>query len=1371
LSQKLRFEHLTLSDGLSNGRISCIEQDSTGFIWIGTNDGLNRFDGMKFKVFNHRPSDTNSISSNTIFSILCNGDKVWIGTRKGIDYYSSTEEIFYHIPIVDTPGYKENIYISKVFRDFKNRFFIATSRGLYLYNEQNKIFNKYFIPERGYEKLNRNEITCISQDRDSILWIGTQDLGVFTFHERKKLVSRITHFKNKINTLLNNKIFCIYEDNFNTIWIGSNEGLYAYNKNNGNILRYSYEPSKKNWLPHISVNTIFEDSRNNLWLATNGGLSKFNRKDASFTNYFHDDYDENSISNNSVRCIFDDFQHNLWIGSGENGINILKSKTIEFENFKRIPNKLNSLNYGYILSIMEDHQNNLWLGTNGGGIDIFETKTQQFKYLFPPTANISGRFASAILSLLEDNEGKIWIGTYLGGLVEYDQKTKKYLTYEFNPDNKKGLSNNIVNYLIQDSKKNIWIATNGGGVDILNKTTNQINNLRANSNSKSSLSNDFCTILYEDKKGIIWIGSYYGLNMFNPVTGINKIFLNNNQAGAISSDVVYSIYEDSKGRLWFGTDFGLNLLDSITKTFKTYTVEEGLPNNVINGILEDSHGYLWISTNKGLSKFDPELKKTTNYDLEDGLATLDYYHGAYFKSSKGIFYFGGTEGLTFFNPDKLGHGNYKAPLVFIDFYINNQTISPKQNSVLKSSITKAKRIVLNYDQSFINIDFTSLNFVNPNKDNFAYYLEGFDKQWNNIRNKRSASYTNLPPGNYTFYVKVTNENGNETYNSLYLIVKPPFWKTNYAYIFYVLLLCSLLYFIYSYLHSRTLYKQNLLVERIEKEKAIEINQAKIRFFINVSHDFKTPLTLIISPLEKLISSGNMLNPDERNHLYHLIYRNTLRLSRLINQVMDLRKIDTGNMKLYVTKNELVAFIKEIAVSFEEYAKNHSIDFSVESKFPSIILWFDIDKIEKVVYNILSNAFRYTHDGKSIKIIIDKPDKSEIAKIDPSLNPDGCIKIRVIDQGVGIPEDQHDQIFNRFHQVQTESLANPASSGIGLSIAKEFVEMHKGWITVKSKVKQGSEFSVILPLGQKHFKNEDLAMDKSYELTEKIESDIVKTGTNVQTENLYKVSLTDIRKKYKVLIVDDNYELRNFLLDNLQRKYNVLEASNGKEGLDIIYNHFPDLVVSDVMMPSMNGIELCKAIKADIKISHIPIILLTVLNSINNQIEGYEIGADDYVTKPFDLNLLEARIFNLIETRKKIIKKFIEELKPDPKSFSHNILDEKFIQKAVEIVNINISNYEFSAVDFAEQIRMSRSNLHIKLKSLTNQSATEFIRLIRLKKATEILSVNQHNISEVSYMVGFNSISYFNRCFKKQFGLTPSEFLNNGFKIKSVSDKD
>ncbi|HOT14834.1 MAG TPA: two-component regulator propeller domain-containing protein [Bacteroidales bacterium] len=1347
-SQKQLFFHLGVEDGLPNGVINCIAQDKTGFIWIGTNDGLIRYDGKYFKNFSYIPGDSTSLINNTIQDILCEGYNVWICTNKGVDRYNSKTERFSHIPILDD-GLKQSYAAFKIFKDLKGHLLIATQMGLYIYDE----FEHAIKPSEVEFGRKPIEISSISQDRDNDYWIGSRNYGVFTFNSKSKVAKPVVYMLNGKNALQNNKIFCLYEDNQHTVWIGTEEGLFSINKDTWQMERYVPVAGRNDALPHISVNKIVEDSRNNLWIGTNGGLAKFNRKDKRFINYYHDDNDPNSLTDNSIHSIFEDAQNNLWIGSGESGLNISRLHDIEFNNFVRKPNDPLSLSYAFVSSVLEDSQGNIWVGTNGKGINKYDAKTMRFQYFIPPSSNQVGTQTAAILSLIEDRNKNIWIGSYLGGLTVYNPKTQQYKTFEVNPADSGALNNNIVNCILEDSKGNIWVATNGGGVNIYQPATQKFKHIRT---GNSALSSDYCLVVKEDAQSNIWVGSYYGLNKIDTKTLKVTRFVNSSSPGAISADVIYSIYTDAKGRIWVGTNYGLNLYNPVNNTFTVFTTQNGLPNNVINGILGDNRGFIWLSTNRGLCKFDPENFRVVNYDKQDGIASLEFFHGACFKSKKGMLYFGGIRGLTFFNPDIIKTSSARMPLVLTELLVFNQVVKPGKNSILDKSITYTDEVKLKYNQSFITIGFAALNFSTSSKDNYSYYLDGIDRQWNNVGNNRYASYTNLPAGNYTFYVKSFNNAGLENQVSLKIIVKPAFYKTTFAYILYILLFIGLSYFTYSYIHSRTVYKHNLLIERMEKEKAVEINQAKIKFFINVAHEFKTPLTLIVSPVEKLLSSAKSLSFSEINHLHLVIYRNSMRLSRLMNQIMDLRRIDTGNIKLYVTEKEIVSFVREITLSFEDYAEKHNIKFSFESNVEHLNVWFDADKLEKVIYNLISNAFRYTPDGHSVKIIVEHAQ--------PEGNTEGIVRIIVEDKGIGIKKEHQKEIFNRFFQVPSEYSANPASSGIGLSIANEFIEMHHGHIAVDSEPGQGSTFTVTLPLGNKHFDKEEIIIaNESSELynPEFVVSETVEDEEANESENSLPAAGSASKRKFKLMIAEDNYELRNFLATSLSDTYTIFEAANGKEGLDLVNDHMPDIVITDVMMPVMNGIELCKAIKTNIKTSHIPVVILTVLNNYDNQLEGLETGADDYITKPFNISLLRARLINLIENRKKLIKRFVDEMKPEPDKLAQNSLDSKFLTKAFEIVEKNLTNTEFSAEDFASQIGMSRSNLHIKLKALTNQSATEFIRLYRLKKAAELLSNSQYNISEVSFMVGFNSISYFNRCFKLQFGLTPTEFMEKG----------
>jgi signal transduction histidine kinase/DNA-binding response OmpR family regulator len=792
-----------------------------------------------------------------------------------------------------------------------------------------------------------------------------------------------------------------------------------------------------------------------------------------------------------------------------------------------------------------------------------------------------------------------------------------------------------------------------------------------------------------------------------------------------------------------------------TGTFESYFETDGLPNNTINAVTGDDNGNLWIATNMGLAMFDPATGRIISFSTNDGLPGMEFHHGSYFKGANGTLYFGSKKGLAWFNPGNLKTIRYQYPLVITDFRIFSESILPGKGSPLEQTILKTDVIRLKYSQSFISFDFTALNFVNQGKDVFRYRLEGLEEKWITLSPEvRTASYSNLPPGNYVFHVKVTNAiTQNEAERQLRIIVHPPLWKSPVSYLFYWILLLISVFFFYRYLKARSQGKQNLLIERIEKEKAIEINQAKLRFFINVSHEFKTPLTLILSPLEKLIYREKELNPEERGGLYRLIYRNASRLSRLINQIMDLRKLDAGNMELYASQTEIVEFVYEVAAYFEEQARNHSIDFRIRPMEDQISTWVDREKFEKILFNLISNAFKYTPDGETIELTIGKADREESGAIE------GALKIVVSDTGTGIPQELQGRVFDRFFQAVADGHPNPASTGIGLSIVREFVGMHHGKITLSSTPGKGSVFAVYIPLGTKHLKPEEIvahpgehffAYSRVEEFSENETEPVVKADEKPVSD------INRVRKK--ILVVEDNYELRNFLMDNLEEFYDVYEAADGEEGLTLVHEVLPEIVISDVMMPKMTGIELCRAIKSDVKISHIPVVLITVLDAQTSQIEGLESGADDYLTKPFSIQVLELKVRNLMETRRKLVGKFMQEVDPDVKVMASNKTDERFLLKATAVVEKHLANPDFSAEDFAHELGMSRSNVHVKLRALVNQSSTEFIRTLRIKTAARLLATTDLNVSEVSFKVGFNNISYFNRCFKKHFSMPPSDYI-------------
>ncbi len=1356
--EALRFHHLSVNNGLSNSNVSCIYQDSTGYIWIGTEDGINRFNGQEINQYNSKYEGVESPRTNQI-SAMCQskGDDFWISHKKGIDHYTSDLDQFQPIPLKESDGESIKLPTLTLHKDNEGNVLAGTSRGIFSLDKTEGCFRRMIIPSANF--INNEEITYITSDRHGNYWIGTLNKGVYSYNIGSQVLTELSQVENGINTLVNNKIFHLYEDSNNSLWIGSEQGLYKYGLNDKSLVRFPTEPGKSNSLPHRTVSQIFEDNQNRLWVLTNAGLCKYNRSSNTFHVFRNNDSDPFSLSNNAIRCIMQDIHNNIWIGTYENGVNILKSKSIEFENVSKASNQNKGLNYAYVKSITGDMKDQIWIGTNGGGLNIYNYKENRFSYILPDEKTNGGIKSDAVNCLLFDERGILWIGTYLGGLTRYDPYRNIYKTFLHNPMDSTSISNNIINRLYLDSKKNLWISTNNGICRFIPEDESFITIRNTDEESAYSLTSVFCTVLLEDAEGMIWIGTYYGLNRLDPNTGIINKYLSSEKPGSLSDNNISAIMEDSEKRIWIGTSLGLNLFQPETGSFAFYTTADGLPNNSVNGIMEDSQGKLWISTNNGLSVMNPVTGSFSNFDFNDGLITTEFENGAYYQSPDRKFYFGGKKGYISFYPDKYKAAENRYSIIIDKLFINNKLVIPgEKKSPLTRSVSKTSLIELKYNQSFFGFDFASLNYINPEKDRYAYKLENFDDQWIDIGNKTTANYTNIPPGKYSFLIRVTHNNNSTSYSKpIQIQVFPPIWKTAYAYVFYILLIFTAIYLVWNYYNAKTIYKHNLQIERIENEKIIELNQSKLKFFINVSHEFKTPLTLIMSPIEKLIKSTEYRdNPELFLRTLKIIYRNAERLSRLISQIMDLRKIDTNNIKLGVNKYEFVQFVREIAEGFNDFAIDHAITFDIKSSVQALDVWFDHDKIEKSIFNILSNAFRYTPDRGIVIISIDRVQKGvDATKVAENTE---YVKVSISDNGKGISSEKINKIFNRFYQADDNILANPASSGIGLSIAKEFIEIHKGIITVESTLNQGSNFTIYLPLGKDHFSQEDFA-----EILPKINlTHLLSTQAYNPKRNTPKASNEPGNAKYKILVAEDNNELRNFILDNLELDYEVFEAGNGAEAMKMATSVHPNLILSDIMMPEISGYELCKQLKLNIDTSHIPIILITVISELDEQINAFDIGADDYVVKPFNMSLLEAKIRSILRNRLILTQKYMVEPRMEIHKLATNSLDEEFLKKAVDSVAKNMDNFDYSVEDICRELALSRSRLHIKLKALTNQSATEFIRATRLRRAATLLENPRYNISEVSYMVGFNNISYFNRCFRKHFNKTPSEYQKDPF---------
>ena len=853
-----------------------------------------------------------------------------------------------------------------------------------------------------------------------------------------------------------------------------------------------------------------------------------------------------------------------------------------------------------------------------------------------------------------------------------------------------------------------------------------------------------------DQVGNLWIATEVeGLKKFNIKTQKVTTYAENKTIpNSISSNGVLSILIDSKDRFWVGTKNGLDLFDTVKNSFKNFTVNQGLPNNYIYGILEDSKHFLWLSTNNGICRFDPETHQSIAFTLKDGLQSVQFNRWSFYKLSNGEMAFGGINGFNLFNPDQFKENKTLPRLYITELQISNQAILPKKGSILEQDISFTKELQLSYNQNSLTFGFIALTFTQPEKCQYTCMLEGFDKQWNTIGTRRAATYTNLSPGTYIFRVKASNNNGvwSEKEASLKIIIKPPFWKTYPAYVFYLIILIGALYMFRKHTIIAINLKNELLIKRIEFEKIKQVNQIKLNFFTHISHELRTPLTLIIGPLENTIKNG-VFNKFQ----LETMLRNSKRLLQLINQLLDFRKIETCSMEVSVSEINLESLISEVIYAFEPYADLHKQTISLSCPNHSIAIWADVEMLEKIFFNLLSNAIKFTPDGGTIQVKIENYGSSENFM-------NGYAEIRVSDNGIGISEQNKEAIFNSFFQEMNSFEHHTTGSGIGLALVKELVGMHHGKIWVESQKNHGSCFIVQLGIGKDHFSKEQLHHSQdsnkiNQHLQKQIAEDFELQNTNVSIDETKK----HLKNLPTILIIEDNIDMQLFVAGLLEHKYNIILANNGKKGFDLCTEKIPDIVISDIIMPEMDGLVLCHALKSDIRTSHIPIIMLTAKSSDEDKLTGLKAGADAYLLKPFNAQDLEMRLQNILFHRAKLREYFNREVLVKSNMETPISRDSEFIKQLIDCVNRNLADPEFNILKFASELSIGRNVLFKKTKELSGLTPNDFILLMRLNKAAVLLINNTGNISEIAYSVGFTDPFYFSRCFKKQYGQTPSEY--------------
>lgn len=1353
-AETYNFSRLDNTNGLSNNQIECIFKDSRGFMWFGTNFGLNRYDGYQFKVYKQQRNDTTTIPFNSITSIQedINGN-LWIKNNDFFTIYDVKNELFIRnlTSVLDKLGI--HFIPTQLEIDLhKNYYFYRPNYGVYKYEiatGQLKIYKQ----NTENNTLSKGTINSIKVE-NGFFWVLFQSGLIERFNEKTNMVD----FRNKYvqeNALGSSILKSLFLDSNGCPWVypGINDkGVLFYDLSKaqwsyfGNDERDFKGPTDK-LISSNFVRDIAEDANKRIWIATDhGGVNIYNTQSKSITVLSNDPLNPNSISQNSVISLFADNDGVMWVGTYKNGITYYQPGMFKFDKSPLFFYQHPELENKDCNSFLEDRAGNLWIGTNGNGLLKLEKDSRKFKLYKNSKDNSSSISSDIIISILQDRKGTMWFGTFLGGLNEMQgDKFKRYFPEASNPNS---LANKSIYGLVEDRNQNIWIATLGGGLDKLDATRTKFSHYKVD-NTPGFLSNYVLSLFTKDSV-LIYLSSTHGVTALQSGSNtILPIFQNKNQMNELTDLIIYNSIVDSRNLLWIATDNGLNIYDATTGKINYLKMSNGLPSDQVVSLVEDNSGAIWVGTRNGLACISCKKDAKSNdyeysvvsFDENDGLLSSIMNQNAIYKNKEGKIYVGCTKGYTVFDPKNIQFNKIIPQPRFTDLIIGTELVVPgkifKKRITLNESISSKNRIVLYHDEKNFTINFSALSYIHPEKNKYRYKLKGFDDKWIESKNGiGSASYNNLNQGTYQLIVYASNNDNvwSEKPLILEIVIKPPFWFAWYAFVIYAILGLALLWYIIEF----NLRKQKRVFENEqqmrEAKQLHDVDEMKFRFFTNISHEFRTPLTLIISPIEKLLKESR--NEDEKSML-SIVLRNANGLLELVNQLLDFRKLDVQKDTLNISVGDVVSFVKEICYSFTELANRKGINFSLSASTSEIRMEFDPEKMKKIVFNLLSNAFKFTPSGGKIEV--------QIGLIQQLNNDDQVLKISISDTGVGIPAADLNRVFDRFYRVENVHNENQTGTGVGLHIVSEYVKLHKGDIDVESQLGKGSIFTILIPANL-FIHEEILAQNNEVaELPEDITSD-------------EKVVADDVKNKLpKMLIVDDNEDFRNFISALFSDTYRIIKAEDGLIALKMILDKMPDIIICDVMMPNMDGFEMCRQVKQDIRISHIPIILLTAKAGDENKYQGLEAGAEDYIAKPFNMEMLSLKVSRIIERQKKTREQFKRKVEITTTEVQITSMDEKFVKKAVDLVENNIANSDFLVEDLCREMGMSRVYFYKKILSLTDKTPSEFIRFIRLKRAADLLEKSQLFVNEVAYQVGFNDPKYFRKYFKDEYGLSPNDY--------------
>lgn len=1305
------FHYLETKDGLSNNTVKAFLRDSYGFLWIGTEAGLNRYDGYGFRVYSMRFGVPNTLLSNDILDLQEDGlGNIWVYIGYTYMVYDRTKDCF----ISDIKQLLLDLGIqsednSKVFVDKKKNLWVLNKKSAYFFDvkkKSTKVFNLIVpLTDDLSSNISDNEEYMYSILLSGTCWQMNKITGEQSLIELPDLL--------KPNIVYNrNNIFV---DSNNGLWLSSslNDQIF-YRKTSSQVWERIYLTSEIKSGSNI-ITTIIENQTGQIWIGTDHkGLFIYDIAKNSIENIVSQPSTSTSLSSNSVQCLYRDNNETIWIGHNKKGLSFYHESFRNFINFQHSE-------CSDITTIMEDRNGNLWLGTDGNGVFVKEKQSGEI-------VKINSIPNTAIITIIEDRRGRVWIGTYMKGLFCYEKAN----TVQYTTTNSK-LSSNDIWGLKDDRYGNIWIGALGGKIQILQSDSKGLQSLISPFNGK-----DYALDIYYDGGDKMYIGTVYGLSVIDITNNKRITYLGNKRESQLFKQLnISNVYKDESGIIWLGHNDGLTIWDQKKDTLYTFSKENGLCDNSIRGITEDNLKKIWVTTSNGLSILtvnrdnnDDLTISSKNYSVKDGLKDTYFNSHSICKLRSGDIALGNVDGFSILNPNKMAEKDQApAKVIFTELTVGNKNIQVDSvyngRTLLKKSIELTRELTFNYNDKLISLQFTTGDLLNSDKVKYMYQIDGFDTQWIPIVDNRII-ISSLPAGKYSLLIKASNSDGvwNDVPTIMDIKVTPPFYASIWAYIFYALFIIGLM--IYYIRRKEQRHKIKLEQQRIQldHEKEIHVNEMKLRFFTNISHDLRTPLTLIITPLQLLLN-------DTTNESMHKklsnIYKNAQQLLVLINSLLDFRKLDVGAETLNLKPGNFVQLIREVYTSFCVYADERNINFTLSSEMQNLSMKFDQSKIQKTVSNLLSNAFKYTPDGGYIAINI--------------YQQENFVCVSVSDLGSGISDEEKALVFERFYQAPQKQ--EKTGSGIGLHIADGYVKLHGGSITVTDNMPKGSIFTFKIPIIE-------------IEITENIEIEDIVNEVH-EDEIITHPKSSDIPK---LLFVDDNKDLCDFIEDNLGNDYSVITAYNGQDALEKLHNNDVSIVVSDIMMPVMSGTELCKQIKTNILLSHIPVILLTARTAEEHKIEGLELGADDYITKPFNFSILKLRIQKFIEWTERSHQAFSQKIDVSPAEITITSLDEKLIEKAIKVVEEHMSDYNFSVETLGVTLGLSRGHLYKKLMVITGKGPADFIRTIRMKRGRQLLEKSQLQIAEIAYEVGYNSPKRFTINFREEFGMAPSEYLRS-----------